>query len=211
MQGPFAINYGSPTLANYLFLGEVDDNVPYARIFAAGQGGAAAAIALAGVGIGNCLLYAIVYGVAGSKWVRTNTYASLGAYCMLLMCAGNVWSYVPIRALTTHADIALVAQGTSLAPLVLFALLLLPAGFVIYHFLAKACARTWPALVQHSGARLAFLAGLTGYWLFGLFGSVALSGSYGLVSQIGSIISVYLLFPLSLPLIWQRYSGLLAR
>ncbi|MBB5714880.1 hypothetical protein FHS94_001716 [Sphingomonas aerophila] len=37
------------------------------------------------------------------------------SFWLMMMCAGNVWKYVPIRAITTHADIAIAASGLGLS------------------------------------------------------------------------------------------------
>lgn len=196
MAGPADIDYGPPTLYNLVFLGEVDDNVAYGPIFASGHGGQAALIALAGVGIGNGLLYVLLYGLAGSRWLADRRLALSLTYWLALMCAGNVWSYVPVRAFATHADIALAARGLGLPTSVLGLCLLLPALGVVWHFFARMLPRCLPGMGIGSANARWILAVMTGFWFFSFFGGDGIGGHYGTLAQVISIVSRYLLFPL---------------
>jgi hypothetical protein len=204
MHDPLALDYGAATPGNLLFQVDVGDNVDYAPILAGGHGHAAAAIALAGAFAGNGLLYALVY-VAGRKWAAAmpNALAAF-LFWLSLMCAANIWSYVPLRAITTHADIAIAAQGLGLSPLALFPFVLVPALLIIGHFFARSCALFIPVIAPGASARTAMVVALTGGWFFLFFGSVGFGGSYGAVAQAMSIVSITLLFPLSVVWLWHR-------
>ena len=132
MANPLALDYGKPTLYNILFLGDVADNVDYGPIFASGNGVYAAIIALAGTYIGNALLYVLLYLLAKSRPISSSRLALSFVYWMALMCAGNVWGYVPIRAVTTHADIAIAAKGFGLPTWGLLLILIGPSLYVVY-------------------------------------------------------------------------------
>ena len=54
---PLALNYGHLSLDNVLTLGDIDENVDYDPIFAAGRGPLASLIAVAGVLFGNGIFY----------------------------------------------------------------------------------------------------------------------------------------------------------
>jgi hypothetical protein len=196
MANPLALDYGKHTLDNFLFLGDVGDNVQYSPIFVSGKGWAAAIIALAGTYVGNALLYFLLYVVAKSSMVSSRRLALSFVYWTSLMCAGNVWGYVPMRALTTHADIAIAARGLHLPPWGLFPFLIVPSLYVVYHFFGKMVPLCYPALAGNSTNVLVLLIGLTGYWFFSFFGGDGLDGSYGLISQLLSIVSKLFLFPL---------------
>ncbi|WP_086644579.1 hypothetical protein [Acetobacter sp. DsW_063] len=117
MQNPFALDYGTVTPANVVLLSNVDDNVQYDPIFSSGHRWAAAAIALAGPYVGNALIYICLY-AAVSRLRRGNGATRTFIFWLMLMCAGNVWSYVPVRAITTHADIAVAPNGGIEEPLI---------------------------------------------------------------------------------------------
>jgi len=119
MPNPLALDYGGLTPGNLVLLSDVGDNVPYDAILAGGHGLAAAGIALAGPYMGNALVYVLLYAFAGRLRSQGVVVASV-TFWLMLMCVGNVWSYVPIRAITTHADIAIAAGGLHIGVLTLF-------------------------------------------------------------------------------------------
>lgn len=205
MANPLALDYGHATLSNILFLGDVSDNVSYDPIFASGHGVQAAMIALAGVVIGNVGLYFAAYSLAKRPWVADHPTRLAPLFCLALMCAGNVWSYVPIRALTTHADIALAARGFGVSPGLQFPFLLAPALFVVWHFFRHMCARSFAGIAGHSSAKTVLLVAVTSYWFFIFFVGDAAGGDYGTVSLVMALTSKYLLFPLATMALWQRY------
>ncbi|MDF4004511.1 hypothetical protein P3W33_14010 [Luteibacter sp. PPL552] len=196
MATPFGIDYGRPTLYNLVFLGDVSDNVQYDPIFASGHGGQAACIALAGPFIGNGLLYVALVGIASRRVVASRRYPTMILYWLCLMCAGNVWSYVPIRAITTHADIALAARGLGWSTWALFPELMAVSAVITWHFFRRLFPAVYPVIAGDSPWSPAVLVAVTGFWYFVFFGSGGMDGSYGLVTQVLSILSGYVLFPL---------------
>ncbi len=205
MPNPLALDYGRPTLYNLLFLGDVGDNVRYDPIFASGHGIYAATIALAGTFIGNGLLYFLLYGIAKVRAVACSRWALSFVYWLALMCAGNVWGYVPIRAITTHADIAIAARGLQMSTWALFPFLLVPSLYIVYHFFNKMFALCFSRIADGSAINLALVIVLTSYWFFAFFGGDGTDGSYGLVSQLLAIFSKYFLFPISVMYLASRY------
>lgn len=71
MANPLALDYGKHTLDNFLFLGDVGDNVQYSPIFASGKGWAASIIALAGTYVGNAFPYFLLYRAAKSNAISS--------------------------------------------------------------------------------------------------------------------------------------------
>jgi hypothetical protein len=203
MANPLLIDYGTLSAGNLVMLLEVGDNVQYQPIIQGGHGLAAAAIALAGPFVGNGLLYALLYALAKRRPAHSRLALSL-AFWTLAMCAGNIWSYVPIRALTTHADIAIAADGLDMSVLALFPMLLVPSLFIVCHFFVKACPLFIPAIAAGDTSRHAMMVTLTTVWFFFLYGGVGLFGSYGAVSQVFSLVSAFLLMPLVVPWLWHR-------
>jgi hypothetical protein len=196
MDKPFDIDYGTATVYNAIFLGDVSDNVHYEPIFASGHGVTAAAIALAGPFLGNGVLYFVIYALTSSLWIRSRRYVLMFFYWLSLMCAANVWSYVPLRALTTHADIALAARGLGISTWLLFPFVMAASVFVTWHFMTRMVAKVYEPIAAGSLPDLIVFVAFTGFWYFSFFGGDAIDGSYGLISQILSISSRYLLFPL---------------
>lgn len=195
MDRPFGIDYGSATLDNVLFLNSVDDNVTYSRIFDAGHGAEASVVALSGPFIGNGLLYFILYGIARARAVQKSAAFTTFIYWLSLMCAANVWSYVPLRAITTHADIFLAAQGLGISTLALFPFLMIPAAYIVFHFFRKLLPLCEPVITAGERGKSIVVAVLTAYWFFSFFSGASADGKYGLTSEIIGVISKYLLVP----------------
>ena len=205
MARPVGIDYGRPTLGNFLFLGDVGDGVDYAPIFASGHGVAAAIIALSGTVLGNGLLYFVIYGL--TKWASAGM-SRVGvsfAYWLSLMCAANVWGYVPLRAITTHADIALAAKGLHFSTWTLFPFLAVPALYTVYHFFRRMFPLCQEKIAADSGNDFIFLSVLTAYWFFSFFSGDGIDGSYGLVSQVLCIMSRYVFVPFCTMYLVSRY------
>jgi hypothetical protein len=206
MKQPFGIDYGHASVYNVILLQDVSDNVDYTSIFAGGGGVSAALIALAGPFIGNGVLYFILYGLMSTSLVKSRRFFLEFFYWLALMCAGNVWSYVPIRSITTHADIAIAAQGLGLSTWVLFPFLMALSGYVTWHFFCRMFPTTYKTITANAYGSLTLLIALTAFWYFGFFGVSELSGSYGLISQILSIASCGLLFPLCVVYLSSSYA-----
>lgn len=203
MPNPLALDYGGLAPANIVLLSDVSDNVQYDPISSSGHGFAVAAIALAGPYVGNALLY-ICVSVITSR-VRANGIIFTSAlFWLMLMCAGNVWSYVPIRAITTHADIAIAGSGLHVSVVALFPFLLVPSLILVGHFFARTCPSLIPAMAPDGTARTALVVAMTVAWFFMFFGGLGLSGSYGAVSQAFSLVSALILMPLAVIWLWRR-------
>jgi hypothetical protein len=207
MKEPFGIDYGPATVNNFIFLGDVSDNVNYGPIFDSGHGISAALIALAGPFVGNGVLYFILYGLTSNQFIASRRFLLSFLYWLSLMCAGNVWSYVPIRAITRHADIALAAKGLGISTWAFFPFVMIPSGYITYHFFCKMFPKVYRTVVAGFEGNLALLIAFTSFWYFSFFGADGISGSYGLISQILSIASRYLLFPLCVVYLSSKYGA----
>lgn len=206
MRQPLGIDYGHASVYNVILLQDVSDNVDYTSIFAGGAGVSAALIALAGPFIGNGALYFILYGLMSTRFIRSRRFLVEFLYWLALMCAGNVWSYVPIRSITTHADIAIAAQGMNTSTWILFPFLMALSGYITWHFFCRMFPKAYKTITANAYGSLTLLIALTAFWYFGFFGVGGLSGSYGLVSQMLSIASCGLLFPLCVVYLSSRYA-----
>lgn len=193
---PFELHYGHLSIANILLQQDIDENVDYAPIFASGHGFAAAAIAFAGPGLGNGVLYCVC------SWLlrRRATAAGSGLFLfwLALMACGNLWSYAPIRTITTHGDMALAERGLGISPWLMFPFVTGIAVCAGVHFFRVVLPRV-VAQVGDAHPKLgSFIAAVACFIYFGFYGSPALVGHYGATSALMSILSLFVLFPVVL-------------
>lgn len=200
---PLAIDYGHFDLANILFQQEIDASVDYRSIFARHHDLAAAVIALAGVGIGNVACYLVCQAVFRRQVFRAGSLAQLFLFWLMLIDVANVWSYVPIRTITTHADMAIAARGLHLSAWTFLAFAIVPALAIIGHFFvlilpfaSRSGAIGTNRLLRSTNAVIAC------YICFGLFGAaVAIGGNYGTVAAVFAIFSAFLMTPVAIMMV----------
>jgi len=208
MKEPFGIDYGHASVNNFIFLDDVDDNVDYVPIIASGDGVSAAIIALAGAFVGNGAVYFLLYALLRTHAVKSRRSLTSFVYWFSLMSEANVWGYVPIRALTTHADMAIAAKGFGISTWALFPFLMVPSLYIVYHFFCRNFPGVCATISSGDKSRLIMLIALTAFWYFSFFaGNSVIAGDYGLISQIFAILSRYLLFPLAVIWLTSRYAN----
>jgi hypothetical protein len=200
---PLALNYGHLSLENILFQSDIDENVDYAPVFAAGRDAVASFIAVAGVLLGNGASY-IVSRVLYAKTRQKE----MGAWAMFffllcVMSVGNFLCYVPIRTFTSHADMATTARGLHVSPWVIALLLGIPFACALWHFFAKILPDAETFLFPEAPLSQWMLVLLTTYLVFVFFGSAGAHG-YGGVSHWLSVVSECILFPVVTILCWPR-------
>jgi hypothetical protein len=204
MEHPLALDYGSPSPGNLLLQIEVGDNVDYDPILNGGHGLSAAMIALAGAFLGNGVLYGATYAVLKSSASKMPAVLASFLFWLSLMCAGNIWSYVPLRALASHADIATAAKGLGIPSIALLPFLVVPTLPIICHFFRRTCLMMIPIMTAERPVMTILVIALVATWFFVFFGGVGFSGSYGALSQAMSIVSEVLLFPLAVVWLLRR-------
>jgi hypothetical protein len=191
---PLALNYGRLNRDNILLQADIDENVDYAPIFAAGRGPLASLIAVAGVLIGNGISYIagrLLYGWARRKQMYAWT---MFFFWICVMSVGNFLSYVPLRTFTTHADMATTAQGLHASPWLIALVLGIPFSIAIWHFFAKILPDAREFLFPDAPPSQQVLVLLTAFLVFVFFGSSGIR-NYGSVSHWLSAISEFILFP----------------
>lgn len=104
---------------------------------------------------------------------------------------------MPLRALTTHGDIALAARGVGLSAWAFFPIVMLPALAIFFHFFVVFYRRCAAQITLGDAASAMCMALLTAYWFFTFFGSAGSDGGYGPVAQGLHIVSKYLMFPVA--------------
>jgi hypothetical protein len=200
---PLALNYGHLSFGNIVLLSDIDENVDYDPIFAAGKGSLASLIAVAGVLFGNGLCY-----LASRKlysFAKEHARDTLALFCFLLclMCVGNFLSYVPVRTFTTHADMFTVEKGLSISPWWVAVVLGVPFAIAIWHFFARLLPDARTYLFPGRILPQILLTVLSCYAVFDFFGLAGMH-RYGAVSHWMSMVSLFVFFPVSLILCWPR-------
>lgn len=194
---PLAINYGHLTVGNVLAQFDIDENVDYGPIFAAGHGAVAAVIAAAGMVIGNGLItYPISrWGFAAAR--RSGSRArGLFFYWLCIASVGNFIDYVPTRTFASHGDMHTIVQGLGCSPWWIIVLAGIPFVLALVHFFFRYQPGALYWLFPASRSRRVIMAVLAAFALFGFYGAVGLSG-YGEVARAISITSVCALLPLA--------------
>jgi hypothetical protein len=198
---PLALNYGHLDWNNVLTQSDIDENVNYDPIFAAGRGSIAALIAIAGVLFGNGICYLVsLYGYRKARQAGKSMLA-LFFFLFGLMNVGNLISYIPVRTFATHADMATVEQGLRVSPWWLALVLGIPFCAVAAHFVLKIVPEAMRYFFPDSRGGQVFLLALSGYIIFVFYGGSGLD-RYGPVSHGISAVSIWLLFPLALIYGW---------
>jgi hypothetical protein len=210
MANPLALDYGGMNLDNILFQSDIDENVDYASIFAAGRGPLASVIAVAGVLIGNGISY-IVSRLLYTKAKQKNKRAwAMFFFWLCVMSVGNFLAYVPMRTFTTHADMATIARGLHVSPWVIALVLGVPFAVAIWHFFARILPDAEAFLFSDEPSLQAVLVLLSNCLVFVFFGGSGMR-NYGSVSHWLSVISEYVLFPVVTIFCWQRGNRVIAR
>jgi hypothetical protein len=206
MEHPFGIDFGPPSLYNFIFLGDVEDNVAYDPIFASGHGVTATIIALSGPFIGNGLLYFIVYGLTKRTALGASRLATTLNYWLAVMCAGNVWSYVPLRAVAAHGDIALAARGLDMSPWLFFPIIAVPSFFIIWHFFARMFPLCHQIVSHASAGNFIIVSTMTAWWFFMFFTGDGYS-SHSYFGFLLAVVSRFVFLPLCVSFFVARYFG----
>lgn len=200
---PLALDYGHLSLNNILTLSDIDENVDYAPIFAAGHGALAALIAVAGVLFGNGFFYLLSRRLYVTAKAHNKKILALFMFLFCMMNAGNFISYVPARTFTTHADMATVEKGLNISPWWIALVLGIPFCLAVWHFFARLLPEAVRFFFPNTKAGQIFLVALTAFVVFVFFGGSGLH-RYGDISHWISALSIYLFFPLSIILCWPR-------
>lgn len=200
---PLALDYGRLSFQNIVYLSDIDENVDYGPIFAAGRGSLAALIAVSGVLFGNGLFYLLsrrLYVLAKAHGRRL---MALFIFLLCMMNVGNFLSYVPNRTFASHADMATVERGLNLSPWWIVLVLGIPFCLAVWHFFARILPDAAQFLFPQAKTGQIFLVLLSAYVVFEFFGESGFH-RYGEVSHWLAAASIYVLFPLSVVLCWLR-------
>ena len=121
---------------------------------------------------------------------------ALFLFWLTLMASGNLWSYAPVRTITTHGDMALAAYGLGISPWTLFPFVVLPSVCVAWDFFARLLPLVLGRACGGNVLHRVFASVLARFIFFGFYGGCpAVGGNYGNVSAVFSIASLFVLFP----------------
>jgi hypothetical protein len=198
---PLALNYGHLDWNNILTLSDIDENVDYDPIFAAGRGPIASLIAVAGVLFGNGASYLIsLYGYKRAK-TAGRTMLALFFFLLCIMNVGNLISYVPARTFATHADMATVEQGLKISPWWVAIILGIPFCLAAAHFVLNVVPQAMRYFSPNARIKQALLLVLACYMIFVFYGGAGLN-RYGNISHGISVVSIYVLLPVAAIYAW---------
>jgi hypothetical protein len=192
---PLDLHYGHLTTGNLLVQVQIDENVEYDPIFAAGHSWQAGLIAAAGMVLGNGLIsYSISrWGYSAARRHGSRTWA-MAFYWMCVASIGNFIDYVPVRTFSFHGDMHTLEKGFSCSPWWIMLVLGIPTAIALLDFLVKFEPQALQWLFPESAARRGILVFLTAFILFGFYGSPGWSNS-GQASHIISVVSVCAFVP----------------
>lgn len=200
---PLALDYGHLSRENVIYLSDIDENVDYDPIFAAGRGSLAALIAVSGVLLGNGLFYLLSRCLYSTAKAQGRKQLALFVFLFCMMNVGNFISYVPNRTFTNHADMATVERGLNISPWWIAIVMGFPFCLAVWHFFARLLPDAMQFLFPYSNLGQIFLLVLSAYVIFKFFGESGFH-RYGEISHWIAIVWVYLIFPLTVILCWPR-------
>jgi hypothetical protein len=153
--------------------------VDYDAIFASGYGLRSGLIALAGAAIGNGLLYVVVALVLTRQASRMRPARALFLFWLAVAANANLWSYAPVRTITTHGDMATAAHGFGISSWTLSPFVVLPSLLACWHLFRRVLPLVLSRTCGRDPLRGAFLAATACAIFFGFYECPAIGGNYG--------------------------------
>ncbi|WP_233140459.1 hypothetical protein, partial [Acetobacter sp. DsW_063] len=97
--------------------------------------------------------------------------------------------------------------GLHVGVMTLFPFLFAPSVALVGHFFTRVCPTEIPVIASFDATRVTLIVAIAWLVVFIFFGGVAISGNYGYAAQAFSIVSMVILMPLSVALLWPRCLG----
>ena len=167
---PLALGYGGTSFLNLLLLSHIDENVNYAKIYAAGHPTYVSLIAFAGSGIANSLLFLWSYFLLKNKKVQRSFSLFYFIFLFNLMNLGNLYDYVPIRTFAGFGDVYNFVTGLSISPWWVYIIFGYIIAFLVWQFLTKTLISAFIHLHMTKTVQRASLMIICVCILFGFFG-----------------------------------------
>ena len=186
---PLALNYGGNSWYNLLMLGNMDENVPVAPLFAAMKDFHVALMAFAGLGIANGSMYILTLWLLAKRSVKQRPFLYYLVFLWNIMNLGNFYDYVPMRTFTTHGDAANFEQGLHISPWWVYSIGGYIVAFLMCYFFKKTLPTAYKDLQMQSRLPKASLMIFSVVILFGFFGATGLY-NHGEISYLLSATSL---------------------
>lgn len=177
---PLDIIYGGWNWQNILFLAKIDENVNYAWITQSGHQSLISLIAFAGPFV-SLLIYLITLYLLRKKF---NSYLYYLIFWINLINVRELWAYVPLRSLSSTADIANINRSLDLSPWWIFILFSPPIAYAVWHFFSNTVKNAYEKLGLFSSASKATLFTLTVIYFFTLTGLQIFAANYNSVTNV---------------------------
>jgi hypothetical protein len=197
---PFNIIYGGWSWQNIFFLANIDENVNYAVIDQLGYQHFISLIAFAGPGIGTLLVYLISLYLLRKKF---NSYLYYLIFWINLAQIRELWAYVPLRALSTSADIANINHSLSISPYWIFMLVTPLVALGVWNFFVNTLKNSYTKLDLYDSSSQATLLILTVIFFFGFTSLQILTANYNFITR-NLTWSSLILIPLILFFCWPK-------
>lgn len=194
---PLALHYGTGAIDNILLQQQIDENVDYAPIFASGCAWQAALIAAAGPLLANggtaMICHRLIMGLIGRA---TRPIALWGLVWVDAFSTFNVWSYAPLRVLTSHGDMALLARGLGISVWGLFPFVSAFAVWLVWRFACHALPAAQARLFSADRQKIFSMTVLA--VSLGFFSIPGFLGGYGSFCAVLSVVSFFMVLPVLL-------------
>jgi hypothetical protein len=184
---PLLLNFGDISWGNVLFFIQMDENVDF-NLFSATHPWMASFIALAGMAVGNVILFLISVKALFSKKHHSQCYYYFFIW-LAVMNLGNFNDYIPGRTFATHGDIGEITTFLNISPWWIMILFGYPICYCFWLFYSKILPHTYKNLAFNSIQKIILLVMVT-FTLFALFGAVGYS-DYGPESHLVALLSIY--------------------
>ncbi len=196
---PLDIIYGGWNWQNFIFLANIDENVNYAWISQSGHHLLISLIAFAGPFV-SLLIYFITLFLLRKKF---NSYVYYLILWINLINIRELWAYVPLRSLSSTADIANINHSLDLSPWWIFILITPFIAYAVWHFFSNTLKNAYEKLNLFSSASQATLFILTVMYFFTLTGLQILTANYNSVTNTLTWAS-FILAPFILFFYWPK-------
>lgn len=166
-QDPFNIIYGNWIGAHW------DENVDYSRLFSAGLGPTAAAIAFAGP-LSNIVLFFVTAGFLFSKTVKKHRWIYHCIFWTLIITFVMIFEYVFTRSFIPHDDFGNINHGLLITPWPIFIVGTCLGLLGLYYILGKKIPEYYAIVTPHNRSNQYLTIGAVSFVIFLFYIGVSL-------------------------------------
>ncbi len=177
---PLDIIYGGWSWQNLVFFANIDENVNYVLINQLGHPYVTAITAFAGPGIVVLSIYLITLYLLRKNF---NSYFYALIFWINLVNLQELWAYVPLRALSTTADIANINHSLGISPWWIFIIITPLVIWAVLNFFSNTLQNAFEKLGLFSISSKVTLFIITIIYFFGLTGLQILTANYNAITN----------------------------